>query len=168
MMADATTRSGHALSFVITLTSSFNAVSTTFCYYSIKQTVDKIKADLKAFNDREQYSVSHAASFVHQQDSTASQCLTTYVWVAACLYCPLALLLWLCVFFVVGMHVVEPLSSFFIIVVANSSGWGNAYGYFHNEKLKTNNKTAKNIAKAPLMENSSVGNSSSTLSSMVK
>lgn len=167
-MADATTSSGHVLSFVITLTSSFNALSTTFCYYSIKRTVDKIKADLKAFNDREQYSVSHAASFGHQQDSTASQCLTTYVWVAACLYCPLALLLWLCVFFVVGMHVVEPLSSFFIIVVANSSGWGNAYGYFHNEKLKRDNKIAKDLAKGTSMDKSTVGNSSSTISSVVK
>lgn len=136
MAHDATTLNGQVLGVVIAVTSTFNACCTTFGYYSIKTTVDKSKATLKSF--RKSHSTNN--SYHHHKNSIASQCLTTYVWVAACLYCPLAILLWVNVLFQIVMKSVEPLSSFFIVIVANSSGWANAYGYFHNEKLKNFNR----------------------------
>ncbi len=155
MAHDATTLNGQILGVVIALTSSFNAFCTTFGYYTIKSTVDTVKARL----------LSNKINSNHhkRQNSTASQCLTTYVWVAAILYCPLALLLWVNVLFQIVLNSLEPLSSFLIVIVANSSGWANAYGYFHNEQMKKDKENGKNSSsQVNSTEKSFDSNSSST------
>lgn len=153
MAHDATTLNGQILGVVIALTSSFNACCTTFGYYSIKSAVESVKTKLH----------TNSSSYHHRQNSTASKCLTTYVWVAAILYCPLALLLWINVLFQITMQVLEPLSSFLIVIVANSSGWANAYGYFHNEQIKKERQKGKNSSsQVNSVEKSFESHSSST------
>lgn len=125
------TVSGQILGVVISMTSTFNACSTTLGYWRIRSTVLSMKKKLKAHKTGGSSNSGHP-----EQQSTASKCLTTYVWVAACLYCPLALMLWINVLFEMILGAVEPLSSLFVVIVANSSGWANAFGYFHNEQLK--------------------------------
>lgn len=155
MAHDATTMNGQILGVVIALTSTFNAFCTTFGYYSIKSSVDTVKAKLKA-------NKSGDTCYHRRQNSTASQCLTTYVWVAAILYCPLALLLWVNVLFQMVLNVLEPLSSFLIVIVANSSGWANAYGYFHNENMKKEREKLMSSSQVNSTEKSFDSNRSST------
>lgn len=92
-----------------------------------------------AYNDCEHYSVTNTR-YCNKKSLIASKCLNTYVYVAACIYSPVATLVWIYVVVVMGINVVEPLSSFLIVIVANSSEWGNAYGYLYKEMLKADKK----------------------------
>lgn len=133
-MHDATTATGRVLGIAMAATSTANALCTTLGYSRIKKKVIRIKTHLKTHS-----SVGGGGGASGENvNSIASQCLATYVWMAACLYCPLALLLWINILFQVAIGVVEPLSSWLLVIVANSSGWANAYAYFHNEDLKLN------------------------------
>lgn len=128
MMHDATTTTGMLLGVAMAATSTANAACTTLGYYRIRQNVVKLKLHLRAHNPDKLND--------KPESCLGSQCLATYVWMAACLYCPLALLLWINILFQVFSGMVEPLSSWLLVIVANSSGWANAYAYFHNEALK--------------------------------
>lgn len=132
-MHDATTATGRILGIAMAATSTANALCTTLGYSQIKRKVIRIKTHLKSHNNKGEGGGGASGENVN---SIASQCLATYVWMAACLYCPLAVLLWINILFQVAIGVVEPLSSWLLVIVANSSGWANAYAYFHNEDLK--------------------------------
>jgi len=82
-----------------------------------------------------------------KRHSIATKCLTTFVGISLALYCPLALAYW--VFSIqICLGVVEPLTVLFIVVVANSSGWANAMGYFYNRNLKAR-RTEKKFESVP-------------------
>ncbi|OXA58686.1 uncharacterized protein LOC110845534 [Folsomia candida] len=80
-------------------------------------------------------------SYIHQTTySTATNCLTTFIYISICLYFPLAFIVWAGWTFAYFGYI-EPFCALGVIISANSGGWVNAWGYFHNRKLKERRKT---------------------------
>lgn len=87
--------------------------------------------------------------------STATNCLTTFVYISICLYFPFAVTAWLYLTF--GFFgFIEPTTAFIVVIAANSGGWVNMWGYFHNRKLKEmRRKIVVNNIKANILSSSS-------------
>jgi hypothetical protein len=64
--------------------------------------------------------------------------------------------------------VIEPITALLIVITANSSGWANALGYFHNRRIKERREEAKNKNKGRhsfIPSTNSTGNSNSSTNS---
>lgn len=150
-LTDYNTTAGKVLGLSICLTTTIHAVLTLKAYTSIRQVITKQRRIVSTYTipptsvDMEK-SQSHAnETWGHGHPlpqpnqcryySTATNCLTTFVYISLCLYFPLAMSAW--VFQILGMFgYMEPINILAIVVGANSGGWVNAVGYFHNKNIK--------------------------------
>lgn len=137
MANDVTTNSGRFYGAIVASASTLNAFCTSFGYYCIRRRILMLKANKQ---------------HIMKQCSIIFRCLTTYVYIAAWLYWPLAISLWINLFFQVVFHTVEPLSCLLIAIIANSSGWANTYGYFYNENLKRLKLSNKSNTENPVLQ----------------
>ncbi len=143
MANDVTTNQGMILAGLAAMTATLNACCTAFGYHSIKKKTQRTLESLMSMTPTPENVLS--GPNMKGFKSTATQCLSTYVWVASCLYCPLAVLMWICVFIHVATDSIEPVTTFLVVVVANSSGWANAYGFFQNERIRKERLKEKRI-----------------------
>lgn len=120
------------MTFVIGIYATLNAIITTFGYYFIKKTIENQKNAFQKVRETNRDKLF----------STATECLSTFVKVGACLYCPLAIFFWAYIT-QTFLGVIEPITVFVVIICANSSGWANSLGYFYNQRLKAANRIAK-------------------------
>jgi len=121
------------MNFVIAIMGTANAIITTLGYYLIKK---RIEAQRETWKSVESLKKSKQRA---QHYSTATECLSTFVKVAACIYCPFAISYW--IYTVQSlMGFIEPITAFMLAITANSSGWANSLGYVYNERLKSENK----------------------------
>lgn len=137
MAYDPKSWTGKMVGFLLALTCTINASCTTIGYFRIRVALVKTRRRLDSHSGLSSTLTNKLTlrSSKTGQD-VAYECLSTYVYVGACIYCTLGVLMWIDFFFQAFMCVVEPLSAFLIAIVANSSGWANSYGYWRNEKLK--------------------------------
>lgn len=129
MLQDVRTGGGIALGFYVTSSSSAQALCTTLGYRQIKRVVEQQRLVMRK-------KVPHKnVRSTPDRHSTASECLTTFMIIALTLYCPLAIVY--CFLVVESIFgVIDPVTVTLIVIVANSGGWANALGYFHNLKIK--------------------------------
>lgn len=100
---------------------TMNASITIFGYYSIRRKCLKVLKSSEVGEKRQ---------------STTTRCLSTYVGIAVCLYFPMVISLWTNVSIVLLTHKTEPFTSMVSVIVANSSGLANCWGYFRNERIR--------------------------------
>lgn len=143
MANDVTTNQGMILAGLAAMTATLNACCTTFGYLSIRKKALKTLKSLTSTPPTNQNGIMGRK--MKGFKSTATQCLSTYVWIASCLYCPLAFLMWITVFIHITTDSIEPVSTFLVVLVANSSGWANAYAYFKNERIRKGRLKEKQI-----------------------
>lgn len=136
--------SGWVLGVGAAVACSLNATVTAYSRYTIKKRVQEQREKMSSFKIKRQYSddpqinkrTRKALSNTQGYHSTAIQCLSTYVSLATCLHCPLAVLLWIYVLLQIAWGVIEPFTALLIVMITNSYGWANAYGYFYNIRVK--------------------------------
>lgn len=147
---------GSVFGFYIAVAGAAHALGTTIAYLQIKGIVERQKQVLK-----ERRKMVNKKS---DRNSTASECLTTFVAISVFLYCPLPILNF--AFAVETMFgVIEPITVTLTVIAANSSGWVNALGYFHNLRIKAARERRVKAEKLTMVTaTTSNGESSSRLS----
>lgn len=160
---DLRTKSGLILGGIVCLTASTHAALTLFAYRAIQNVIScqqRVFSYLESPLPPERIlrpaiiPGNHAShpirinSYVQQQSySTATNCLTTFIYISLCLYIPLALACWVgWIFSCYGY--IEPLSALGVTIFANSGGWVNALGYHHNRRLKEKRRARVQDARA--------------------
>lgn len=134
MLQDANTPGGTALGLYIFISSSAQALCTTLGYRGIQRTLQRQKEAM--LRHKIKVKGHHPQTKSEGNYSTASECLATFVFISLCLYFPLSLFFFVSVVLQNMAGLVEPMTTLLIVITSNSSGWANAFGYFHNRRVK--------------------------------
>ncbi len=116
-----------------------NAILHLFCYSAIKSRVLNQQNWLLFHKQKNLQNSNNSNDHDHQKQAywTSLKCLTTHMQIATYTYCPLAILLSAEIYIQFMHGVTSTVLSGLMVVLGNSSGWVNAFGYFYNDHLKT-------------------------------
>jgi hypothetical protein len=132
----------------------YHASAVTIAYRAITKAIKFHNEVILKYKTIVQYlEPGHAK--IRRNHSIATQCLTTFVRLYIFLYYPLGIALSVSAL-ATSLGVIEPITIFTTVVVANSCGAANAVVYFYNERLKARRKALMREVKGHTPSNFSV------------